>query len=113
MPSIHNVSGTVTTTNAATLLPGPEFGARMVRMVTLYNPTGSALGFILRLVMFDSLKNEVRIRRFDDSMPATDSWTFGTLGAFIAVGPAQRLELVLDSSPATPVEWSLDYVQDP
>jgi len=106
---VRTKDGVVTTTAAARILDGPEAGVYIIRLVTFYNPTGAAVTFVLRRISLDEDRQEITTRRWDDSIPATDSWVFGKLGGRIVLSPGQRLELVLDSSPANPVEYGLDY----
>ena len=108
----HVKDGVATTTTAARILEGPVDGCYKISLITLHNPNASALGFVLRRVSINDDKDEVTTRRFDESMPANDTWTFGTLGARMTLAAGQRLELLLDSAPANPVEYGLEFIED-
>lgn len=107
---IGNESGTAPNTNAVILLE-TEATPRIIRGITLYNPNGGAADFILRYHGYNTLGDEMIIRRYDEQIAATDEWTFGEQGAVMVVPPMTRVELVLDSDPTTPIEWSVDWAE--
>ena len=53
--------------------------------------------------------DDLVIRREDDTISATDAYEHGGSGGVWMLNADQRLELVLDSSPTLPIEWSVDY----
>ena len=82
---------------------GADSGVLVVRLLTLYNPNATASTFIVRKVidLFQtegSTEKEAFYTRFDDEVPATDTWSFGTTGTpIMLVLPGQRYEIVLDA----------------
>lgn len=101
--ALDNSSGHVATSEPHILLEGPA----IVRHITLYSE--AATGFVLRYVIPMGDLDELIIRRYDDEIPANDSWGFGSAGAVMVLPDGWRLELVLDADPAIPVEYSVDY----
>ena len=108
---VRNKSGVTASTQPVILVKPDQYqegpAKEIVKLLTLYNPNSSAVSFLIQYVIYVD-DREVRIRRFDDSIPATDSWSFGMLGAVMVVENPNRLELVLDSEPTEAIEWSAD-----
>ena len=115
---INNLSGFVGHTSAVELLCATNneetIGKRAVKLLTLYNPTSSDIVFRLQYTWKDRMGQDVTVRRFRDTIPSTDAWVFGTLGAVMVLDMSDahtpmRLELVLETAPDDPIEWSLDH----
>lgn len=113
MSTPDSIDGFVTTTAAARILEGKPGIRRTVRLITLYNPNNSASTFVLRRIFTDAIGEELIAPRFDDSIPATDSWIFGSLGGRMVIKSCCRLELILDASPTKPIIYSIDYGDEP
>lgn len=103
--------GFITSTTPQIIAEGADSGILVIRLITLYNPNTAAMGFILRKVVPTDTDQELKITRFDDSIPATDTWPFGLNGTpIMLLFPGQRYEVVLDSftSGFTGVHWCCD-----
>ena len=107
---LDSISGIVSTTEPTKLIGLEKPGTIAIKLITLYNPHSSAAAFILRKRVLDENLEERFIKRFDDSIPATDSWVFGTLGGIIVLNDVEHwLELDLDSDPTQPIEFCIDF----
>ena len=116
---VGSVSGIVSTSDATKIISLDDAlealgrkgaGAVAIKLLTLYNPDSSAAPFILRKRVLDENNEERFIRRFDDSIAATDAWVFGTLGAILVIDNMDDwYELLMDSNPAQPIEYCIDF----
>lgn len=103
--------GFIQTTTPQVIAEGADAGILVIRLLTLYNPNGSAAAFILRKVVDspDGTERELFIRRFDDEIPSLGTWAIGVAGTpIMIVLPGQRYEVVLDSAPTLGIEWVCD-----
>ena len=107
---VGSVSGIVSTSDATKIIGLDKPGRMAIKLLTLYNPHSSAAPFLLRKRVLDENDEERFIRRFDASIPSTDSWVFGTLGGIIVLDNVEHwYELVMDSAPTQPIEYCIDF----
>ena len=114
---LDNVSGFVASTLVHELLSSEIAGVvskRVIKLITLFNP-GTVVVFKLQIMWKDANGEDQTVRRFRDTMPANDGWVFGTLGAVWVLdsgfdGQPTILQIVLESEPSVPIEYSIDYV---
>ena len=115
---VDSISGIVSNSDGAKLIGlddaagvlGRDVERLAIKLITLYNPHSSAATFILRKRVLDENNEERFIKRFDDSIPATDSWVFGTLGGILILSDVEDwYELKLDSAPTQPIEYCVDF----
>lgn len=104
---IDTLDGHVTT-SAPHIMVAPLEGQRTyINHISLYNSHSVAQQFKINLISFDVNGDEVARTRFDDEIPLTDSWHFGSFGTLYLVGLG-RMELLMDSTPGAPVHWVCD-----
>lgn len=81
-----------------------------IKLITLYNPASSAAPFLLRKRVLDVNDEQRFIRRKDQSIPATDDWSFGQFGGIFVLSDVEHwYEVVMDSAPVSPIEYCVDF----
>jgi hypothetical protein len=110
---LNNAAGLIVTAQPMVILESPEFGTRIIRYLTIFNPNSTSTDFVLDLIVFEESGDERRIRRFDASTPVMGTYEFGTSGEILTLRGRQRYEVTLDAVPTNPIEFAIDFADTP
>lgn len=97
----------VTGADRLPVLDGRLVGAVRIRHLTLHSKEAASAGFILSIVWDDGGEDRI-FEWIDDSIPASDQFSFGTLGATRDVPANAHLDLQMDTAPAKPIRVIID-----